>query len=89
VDAICTEHHDLPLLSTEFTEVGWERPITELMTKGRSSLERLIAGTGNQARFTIDQTERVSRFASRRAGSIDSCLPLPIGQTSWLRWPNN
>jgi hypothetical protein len=27
------------------------------MTKGRSSLERLIAGTGNQARFTIDQTE--------------------------------
>jgi hypothetical protein len=57
VDAICTEHHDLPLLSTEFTEVGWERPITELMTKGRSSLERLIAGTGNQARFTIDQTE--------------------------------
>lgn len=56
IDAICTEEHDLPLLSTEFSEDEWERPITELMKKGRSSLERLIAGTGNQARFTIDQT---------------------------------
>ena len=56
VDAICTEGHHLPLRSTEFSEVGWERPITELMIKGRSSLEHLIAGAGNQARFTIDQT---------------------------------
>jgi hypothetical protein len=56
VDAICTAEHDLPLLSTEFTEIGWERSITELMMKGRTSLERLIAGAGNQARFTIDQT---------------------------------
>jgi hypothetical protein len=56
VDAICTAEHDLPLLSTEFTEMGWEQPITELMIRGRSSLERLIAGAGNQARFTIDQT---------------------------------
>jgi hypothetical protein len=56
VDAICTAEHDLPLLSEDFTETGWERRITELMTKGRSSLERLIAGAGNQARFTIDQT---------------------------------
>ncbi len=57
VDAICTEQHELPLLSTDFNEVEWERPITELMMKGRSSLERLIAGAGNQARFTIDQTQ--------------------------------
>lgn len=57
VDAICTEGHELPLLSTDFTEVEWERPITELVMKGRSSLERLIAGAGNQARFTIDQTQ--------------------------------
>jgi hypothetical protein len=57
VDAICTAEHDLPLISTDFTEAGWERPITELMMKGRSSLERLISGAGNQARFTIDQTQ--------------------------------
>jgi hypothetical protein len=57
VDAICTEQHQLPILSTEPTEVDWEGPITELMMRGRSSLERLIAGTGNQARFTIDQTQ--------------------------------
>jgi len=56
VDCICTDEHDLPMLSAKFDEIGWERPITELMTKGRSSLERLIAGAGNQARFTIDQT---------------------------------
>lgn len=56
VDSICTADHELPILSTEFDEIRWERPITELMTKGRSSLERLIAGAGNQARFTIDQT---------------------------------
>lgn len=56
VDAICTAEHDLPILTTEFDEVGWERPITELMTKGRSSLERLIADAGTQAHFTIDQT---------------------------------
>ena len=57
VDAICTAEHELPLLSKDFTEVDWERPITELMLKGRSSLERLISGAGNQARFTIDQTQ--------------------------------
>jgi hypothetical protein len=57
VDAICTADHDLPLLSTDFTEIGWERPIADLMMKGRSSLERLITGSGNQARFTIDQTQ--------------------------------
>jgi hypothetical protein len=56
VDAICTELHNLPLLSTDFTEVDWERPITELMMKGRISLEHLISGAGNQAHFTIDQT---------------------------------
>lgn len=57
VDAICTEDHQLPLLSTDFTEIGWERPIKELMMKGRSSLERLVAGAGNQAGLTIDQTD--------------------------------
>jgi hypothetical protein len=57
VDAICTEEYQLPTLSTEFTEAGWEKPITELMMKGRSSLERLASGAGNQARFTIDQTQ--------------------------------
>lgn len=56
VDAICTDEHDLPILCTEFDEIGWERPITDLMTNGRSSLERLIDGAGNQARLTIDQT---------------------------------
>jgi hypothetical protein len=57
VDAICTEGHELPLLSTNFDAVAWDRPITELAMKGRSGLERLIAGAGNQARFTIDQTQ--------------------------------
>jgi hypothetical protein len=57
VDAICTDDHQLPLLSTDFTVVGWERAITELMMKGRSSLERLVAGAGNQASFTINQTQ--------------------------------
>jgi hypothetical protein len=57
VDAICTAEHELPLISKEFNEVDWERPITELMMKGRSSLERLISGAGNQARFTLDQTQ--------------------------------
>lgn len=56
VDAICTAEHDLPILTTEFDEVGWERPITQLMTKGRSSLERLLADARTQAHFTIDQT---------------------------------
>lgn len=57
VDAICTAEHELPLVSKDFTEVDWERPIRELMMKGRSSLERLISGAGNRARFTIDQTQ--------------------------------
>lgn len=37
------------MLSIEFSEENWERPITELMLKGKTSLERLIEGTGNQA----------------------------------------
>jgi hypothetical protein len=56
VDAICTAEHELPLLSKDL-EADWERPITDLMMKGRSSLERLISGAGNQACFTIDQTQ--------------------------------
>lgn len=57
VDAICTADHDLPILTTEFDEAVWERPISEVMLRGRTSLERLIEGSGNQARFTIDQTQ--------------------------------
>jgi Domain of unknown function (DUF4062) len=68
VDAICTEQHELPVLSTEFTEAGWERPITELMVKGRSSLERLIAGAGNQARFTIDKTRACLELRVKTGG---------------------
>lgn len=68
VDAICTEDHQLPLLSTDFTEVGWERPITELMRKGRSSLERLVAGAGSQARFTIDQTRACIEIRVKTGG---------------------
>jgi len=56
LDALCTAEHDLPILSAEFDEDGWERPITEIMKRGKSCLERLIAGPGNQAHFTIDQT---------------------------------
>jgi hypothetical protein len=56
VDAICTADHDLPMHSTEFLIEDWERSVTELMTRGRSSLERLIEGARNQARFTVDQT---------------------------------
>ena len=68
VDAICTEHHHLPLLSTDFSEIGWERPITELMVKGRSSLERLVAGAGDQARFTIDQTQACIEIRVKTGG---------------------
>lgn len=68
VDAICTEDHQLPLLSADFTEVGWERPITELMAKGRSSLERLVAGAGSQARFTIDKTRACIEIRVKTGG---------------------
>jgi hypothetical protein len=68
VDAICTEHHHLPLLSADFSEVAWERPITELMMKGRSSLERLVAGAGDQARFTIDQTQACIEIRVKTGG---------------------
>lgn len=57
VDAICTADHELPILSTEFSEPRWERAITDVMVKGRSSLERLIEGSGNQARFTLEKTK--------------------------------
>jgi len=57
VGAICTEGHTLPLHSTDLAELVSGRPINEVMIKGRASLERLIAGVGNQARFTIDQTQ--------------------------------
>lgn len=56
VDAICTADHELPILSTEFSEARWEEPITEVMQKGRASLERLAQDASAQARFTIDQT---------------------------------
>ena len=68
VDAICTADHDLPVLSKDFSEVGFERLIAELMTKGRSSLERPIAGAGNQARFTIDQTHACIQVRVKTGG---------------------
>jgi hypothetical protein len=58
VDAICTDGHDLPLLSREFSEEGWERSISEVMHNGKSSLERLIEGTDNQAHFIVNQTKQ-------------------------------
>lgn len=68
VDAICTAEHDLPLLSEDFTETGWERRITELMIKGRSSLERLTAGAADQARFTLDQTSACLEVSVKTGG---------------------
>ena len=68
VDAICTADHDLPVLSKDFSEVGFERLIAELMTKGRSSLERPIAGAGNQARFTIDPTHACIQVRVKTGG---------------------
>src|ERR1019366_3783703 len=56
IDAIRTAEHELPVLSTDFSHLDWEESITKLMEKGRTSLERLIASTGGQARFAIDQT---------------------------------
>jgi hypothetical protein len=56
VDAICTAEHALPMHSTDFSSTNWEQAISELMIKGRSSLETIVEGAGNQARFTIDQT---------------------------------
>jgi hypothetical protein len=38
------------------------------MMKGRSSLERLIAGAGNQARFTIDQTQACLELRVKTGG---------------------
>lgn len=55
IDAICTAEYDLPLISADYDET-MDRPSKELMSRSRSSLERLIASPGNQARFTIDQT---------------------------------
>jgi hypothetical protein len=57
VDAVCTADHELPTLTTEFSEHHWEQAITNVMAKGRSSLERLIDDPGNQARFTLEQSK--------------------------------
>ncbi len=57
VDAISTADHELPFLSTEFSEPRWESAITDVMVKGRSSLERLVEGSGNQSRFTLEKTK--------------------------------
>ena len=58
VDAICTDSHDLPQLSREFSGERWEQAINEVMLNGKSRLERLIEGTDNQVHFVIDQTEQ-------------------------------
>jgi hypothetical protein len=68
VDAICTESHDLPLLSTEFSEASWERPINEVMARGRSSLERISQVPGNQAQFTIDRAHACIELRVKTGG---------------------
>ncbi len=57
VDAISTAEHELPFLSTEFSESRWESAVRDVLVKGRSSLERLIEGSENQARFTLEKTK--------------------------------
>ena len=68
VDAICTADHDLPILSPEFSEEGWEKPIIEVMRRGRSSLERLGQDVSTQAQFTIDQTRACLELQMKTGG---------------------
>jgi hypothetical protein len=68
IDAICTADHDLPVLSTEFSAVGRERSINEVMVRGRSALERLLQGIGNQASFTISQTQACLELRIKTGG---------------------
>lgn len=57
VDAVRTADHELPFLSTQFSEPRWESAITDVMVKGRSSRERLVEGSENQARFTLEKAK--------------------------------
>lgn len=68
VDAICTAEHNLPLVTTELSEADWEHPITELMLKGRNSLERLITGEEKQAYFTIEQIRACMEVGAKTEG---------------------
>jgi len=68
IDAIRTADHELPLISTDFDHPRWERAITALMEKGRASLERLIETPGNQARFTIAQTQACLELQMKTGG---------------------
>ncbi len=56
VDAICTADHELPLLSAEFDEAEWQKPIIALMAKGWASLASLTDDLSMQARIVIDET---------------------------------
>ena len=70
VDAICTSQiTTCLLLSTEFSEVTWEEPISELMSRGRTSLERIVVENAeNQARFTIDHTQACLELQVKTGG---------------------
>lgn len=57
VDSICTAEHHLPILDANLDMEGREVVFTDLMTRGRSSLERLVDGPGNQASFTLNRTK--------------------------------
>jgi hypothetical protein len=70
------------MLSIEFSEENWERPITELMLKGKTSLERLIEGTGNQAALPSIRPKHVSNCGSQLADFTDSCSHLLSVQIS-------
>jgi hypothetical protein len=84
VDAICTADHDLPLLSSDFTEIGWEQPIADLVIRGRSSLERLIAcievrvKTGGFHRFMLAFADRPDFLTEMAEQLIDT-----RGSTRW------
>ncbi len=68
IDAICTADHDLPSLSAEVSESGWESSINEVMMRGRSGLERLLSGTGNQVSFTINKIEACLELRIKTGG---------------------
>jgi hypothetical protein len=55
IDAICTADHDLPILTTEFNATEYEKPIIELMSNARCSLERLSSNPAEQARIVIEK----------------------------------
>lgn len=57
IDAIRTAEHELPVLSTDFSHLGWEESITQLMEKGRR--------TAHAGRREIVDLERREERSSR------------------------